>query len=172
MKTIALAAVAASLAMSLPAVADDAHHPEKPAQAAGAAAQLAPQIATMQKAVDRMRSQLDGVARAKTDADRQQAMAEFMRTMQESMGMARAMQSSMMGGCPLMEGGMMGPGGMGMMRGGPGMMGQGPMGPGMSGHDDWMAKRMEMMETRMDMMQMMMQGRMGPPAGAPAKPAK
>jgi hypothetical protein len=75
--------------------------------------------------------------------------------------MARGMQAGMMMDCPMMEGGMMGKGGMGMM-GGPGGMGM--MGGGMMGKapaDDMMAKRMEMMEKRMDMMQMMMQGRHG-----------
>jgi hypothetical protein len=73
-------------------------------------------------------------------------MDEHMQSMNENMGMARGMQSGMMG-CPMMQGGM-------------GMMGQ-----GMAGPDDMMSKRMEMMEKRMDMMQKMMQ------QGASSKPA-
>jgi hypothetical protein len=119
----------------------------------------------MQDNVKKMQPQLDRIAKAKTDAERQKAMAEHMQTMQENMSMARGMQAGMMMDCPMMEGGMMGKGGMGMMgKGGMGMMGGGP---GMAGSDDMMAKRMDMMEKRMDMMQMMMQGRMGMPDSTP-----
>lgn len=172
MKKIAMTAIAAALAFSAPVFADDSHHPEKVAEAKGAPDQLAPQLRKMQDNVKKMQPQLDRVGKAKTDAERQKAMAEYMQTMQENMGMARGMQAGMMAGCPMMEGGMVGKGGMGMMSGGQGMMGQGMQGPGMAGADDMMAKRMEMMEKRMDMMQMMMQGRMGMPEGSPAKPTK
>jgi hypothetical protein len=92
--------------------------------------------------VKKMQGQLDRVAKAKTDEERQKAMAEHMQTMQENMKMARGMQAGMMG-CPMMEGGMMGgKGGMGMMGG---------------NSPDAMAKHMERMEKRMDMMQMMME---------------
>jgi uncharacterized protein YycO len=158
MKKLAMTAIAASLAFSLPVFADDAHHPEKAAAATNAPT---PQVGKMQENVKKMQSQLERIAKAKNDAERQKAMAEHMQTMQENMGMARGMQAGMMMDCPMMEGGMMGKGGMGMMGGG----------QGMAGADDMMAKRMEMMEKRMDMMQMMMQGRMGMPEGAPAKPA-
>ena len=169
MKKIAMTAIAAALAFSAPVFADDAHHPEKSAEAKGAPAQLAPQVKRMQDNVKKMQPQLDRIAKAKTDAERQKAMAEHMQTMQENMGMARGMQAGMMMDCPMMEGGMMGKGGMGMMgKGGMGMMGGGQ---GMAGADDMMAKRMDMMEKRVDMMQMMMQGRMGTPEGIPAKPA-
>ena len=99
----------------------------------------------------------EAIAKSKTDDDRQKAMAEHMRTMQENMMMARGMQAGMMG-CPMMEGGMMGKGGMGMMGGGmmmdcP-MMGQ-MMGGGMMGEQ--MMQRMQQMEKRMDMMQMMLE---------------
>ncbi|MDK9703019.1 MAG: hypothetical protein OEL20_07740 [Sulfuritalea sp.] len=174
MKKFAMTAIAAALAFSAPVFADDAHHPEKAADAKSAPAQPAPQVKKMQDNVKKMPAQLDRIAKAKTDPERQKAMAEHMQTMQENMVMARGMQAGMMMDCPMMEGGMMGKGGMGMMGkggmmgGGMGMMGGGQ---GMAGADDMMAKRMEMMEKRMDMMQMMMQGRMGMPEGAPAKPA-
>ena len=149
MKTITISVLAASLALTMPAFADDAHHPEKAAEAKSAPAQIGPQVKKMQP-------QLDRIANAKTDAERQKAMAEHMQTMQENIGMARGMQSGMMG-CPMME------------RGGMGMMGGSQ---GMAGADDMMAKRMEMMEKRMDMMQMMMQGGMGTmQQGGAAKPA-
>ena len=175
MKKIAMTAIAAALAFSAPVFADDAHHPEKAADAKSAPAPLAPQVKKMQDNVKKMPAQLDRIAKARTDAERQKAMVEHMQTMQENMGMARGMQAGMMMDCPMMEGGMMGKGGMGMMGKG-GMMGGGGMGmmgggQGMAGADDMMAKRMEMMEKRMDMMQMMMQGRMGMPEGVPAKPA-
>jgi hypothetical protein len=169
MKKIAMTAIAAALAFSAPVFADDAHHPEKAAEAKGAPAQIVPQVKKMQDNVKKMQPQLDRIAKAKTDAERQKAMAEHMQTMQENMSMGRGMQAGMMMDCPMMEGGMMGKGGMGMMgKGGMGMMGGGP---GMAGSDDMMAKRMDMMEKRMDMMQMMMQGRMGMPDSTPAKPA-
>jgi len=162
MKNFAMTAIAAALAFSAPVFADDAHHPEKAADAKSAPALLVPQVKKMQDNVKKMQPQLDRIAKAKTDAERQKAMAEHMQIMLENMNMARGIQSGMMMDCPMMEGGMMGKGSMGMMGGG-----QGPVGA-----DDMMAKRMEMMEKRMDMMQMMMQGRMGMmPEAAPAKPA-
>jgi hypothetical protein len=129
----------------------------------------------MRDNVAKMKGQLERLGTAKSAEERQKIMAEHMQTMQDSMGMARGMQSGMMMDCPMMHGGMMGKEGMGMMgKGGMGMMGggQGMMGQGMAGSDDMMAKRMEMMEKRMDMMQMMMQGRMGMPQESPAAPAK
>lgn len=151
MKTITLSAIAASIVLAMPVYADDAHHPE-PGKAQAAQAQ--PDGKTVQKMQDnlgRMRTQLERLAKAKTDDERQKIMGEHMQTMQENMGMARGMQSGMMG-CPMMQGGM------------------GMMGEGMAG-GDMMSKRMEMMEKRMDMMQMMMQGRMGMQPGEPPKPA-
>ncbi len=160
MKTITLSAIAASIVLTMPVYADDAHHPE-PGKAQTAQAQ--PDGKTVQKMQDnlgRMRTQLERLAKAKTDDERQKIMGEHMQTMQENMGMARGMQSGMMG-CPMMQGG------MGMMggQGGMGMMGEGMVG------GDMMSKRMEMMEKRMDMMQMMMQGRMGLQPGEQPKPA-
>jgi len=150
MKKITLTVIAASLAFSLPVNAEEAHHPD---QVAAATTVSAPQVGKMQENVKKMRSQLDRIAKAKTDSERQKAMADHMQTMQENMQMAHGMKS-----CPMMEGGMMG-------KGGQGMMGQGMASDGM------MTKRMDMMEKRMDMMQMMMQGRMGAPeAVVPAKP--
>jgi hypothetical protein len=152
MKTITLSAIAASIALAMPVYADDAHHPE-PGKAQTAQAQ--PDGKTVQKMQDnlgRMRTQLERLAKAKTDDERQKIMGEHMQTMQENMGMARGMQSGMMG-CSMMQGGM------------------GMMGEGMAG-GDMMSKRMEMMEKRMDMMQMMMQGRMRMSPGEPPKPAK
>jgi hypothetical protein len=194
MKKIAMTAIAATLAFSAPAFADDARISRQAADAKSALAPLAPQVKKMQDNVKKMPGQIDRIAKAKTDAEWQQAMAEHMQTMQENMGMARGMQAGMMMDCPMMPGGMMGQGGMaamhggvmgggmgmmggglGMMGGGMGMMGGGMGmmggGQGMAGAADMMAKRMEMMEKRMDMMQMMMQGRMGMPEGVPAKPA-
>jgi len=159
MKNTAMTTIAAALAFSAPVFADDAHHPEKVAEAKSAPAQIAPQIKTMQDNVKKLQPQLDRIAKAKTDEARHKAMAEHMQTMQENINMARGMQAGMMMDCPMMEGGMMGKGGM---------MGGGQ---GMAGADDMMAERMEMMEMRMDRMQMMMQGRMGMPEGAPTKPA-
>ena len=151
MKTTAMTAIATALAFSAPVFADDAHHPEQAAAAKSAPAPLAPQVKKMRDNVKKMPAQLDRVAKAKTDAERQKAMAEHMQTMQENMHMARGMQAGMMMDCPMMEGGMMGKGGMGMMgRGGMGMMGGGAA-PADA------PDRMQQMEKRMDMMQMMME---------------
>ena len=93
MKKIAMTAIAAALAFSAPVFADDAHHPEKAAEAKGAPAQIAPQVKKMQDNLKKMQPQLDRIVKAKTDAERQKAMAEHMQTMQENMGMARGMQA-------------------------------------------------------------------------------
>jgi len=140
-----------SLATALPAVADDAHPPEQAAasQSAPPNAKASGQtIKGMQANVKKMQTQLERIAKAKTDDERQKVMAEHMQTMQENMQMARGMQAGMMG-CPMMGAGVMGPGMMGQ-----GMMGQGMMGSGgpMGGAED----RMQQMEKRMDMMEMMM----------------
>jgi len=139
-KRVAMTAIAASLAFATPAFAEDAHHPEQ-AQETGAApaesaAEAAKTVQKMQDNVKKMPAQLDRIAAAKTDEERQKAMAEHMRTMQENMKMAGGMM-----GCPMMGGGMMGKGGMGMMGGG--------AQPGGS------PERMQQMEKCMDMMQMM-----------------
>jgi len=147
LNTLMLATLIAStsIATAMPAVADDAHHPER-----APAAQSAPTQATakaseqtvkaMQKNVEKMQLQLDRVAKAKTDDERQKAIAEHMLTMRENMQMASGMQAGMMG-CPMM--GKMGQGGMGMMMGSGGPMGS-------------TDERMQQMEKRMDMMEMMM----------------
>ena len=163
MNKFAMTAIAASLAFAAPVFADDAHHPEKAQEAKGAPAKPAAKapeqaVKKMQDNVKKMQGQLDRIAKAKTDDDRQKAMAEHMQTMQENMMMARGMQAGMMG-CPMMEGGMMGKGGMGMMGGG--MMG----GPQAGGAD-----RMQQMERRMDMMQMMMEHMMRHPEGQSSMP--
>ncbi len=166
MKTITLSAIAASIALAMPALAEDAHHPAQPGGTPTTQAQ--PDGKTVQKMqgnLSVMQKQLERLGKAKTAEERQKLMTEHMKTMQENMGMAKGMQSGMMD-CPMMQGSMGMMGGQGMMGGGMGMMGQGKVSP-----DDMMSKRMEMMEKRMDMMQMMMQGRMGMPSAEPAKPA-
>jgi hypothetical protein len=153
MKTITLSAIAASIALAMPALAEDAHHPAQPGGTPTTQAQ--PDGKTVQKMqgnLSVMQKQLERLGKAKTAEERQKLMDDHMKTMQENMGMTKGMQSGMMD-CPMMQGGM-------------GMKGQGKVSP-----DDMMSKRMEMMEKRMDMMQMMMQGRMGMPSAEPAKPA-
>ena len=147
MKTFTFPAIIAAVALSMPVFAEEAHHPEQ----TGPAQQVGTSVEKMQDNVSRMRTQLERLGKARTDDERQKIMAEHMQTMQENMGIARTMQSGMMG-CAMMSGGM-------------GMMGTGVT-------DDAMARRMDMMEKRMDMMQMMMQGRMGTPPREPAKPTR
>jgi hypothetical protein len=134
---LAMTAIAASLAFATSAFADDAHHPQQaPEPGAVPTEPAAPTVQKMQDNVKKMQAQLDRIAAAKTDEERQKAMAEHMQTMQENMKMASGMRAGMMD-CP-----MMGKGGMGMMGG---------------NSPDAMAKHMEQMEKRMDMMQMMME---------------
>jgi len=86
MKTITLSAIAASIALALPALADDAHHPEQPGEAKPVQAQ--PDGKTVQKMQDnlgRMRTQLERLAKAKTAEERRKLMDEHMQTMQENM---------------------------------------------------------------------------------------
>lgn len=154
MKALTLPLIAASLALATPAFADESHHPAQPGATQAAPAQ--PDAKTMQKMQDNlttMQKQLDRIGKAKTPAERQKLMAEYMQTLQANMGMMQGMLSGT-GDCAMMP----------MMQGGMGMMGQGMMGAG-----DMMAKRMEAMEKRMEMMQMMMQMLMQ--SGGPAKPA-
>ncbi|WP_296447167.1 hypothetical protein [Rhodoferax sp. UBA5149] len=157
MKNLAMTALATALAFATPAFADDAHHPEaapgaKAVSTQPAAKNPAQTVQKMQDNVKKMQPQLDRIAKAKTDEERQKAMAEHMKTMQENMQMVRGMQADTMG-CPMMEGGMMGKGGMGMMA-------HGAQPDGAPDHMQQMEKRMEMMQ---DMMKTMME-RMPAPA--------
>lgn len=157
-----LTALAAALLLATPAFANDAHHPERTAEAAPAPA-AAPNtrqtVQSMQGNVKKMRAQLDRMAAAKTDEARQKAMAEHMQTMHENMMMARSLQPDMMS-CPMMDGmgkkGMMDKDGMGQ-GGGMGMMGG-------RAQPDGASERMDKMEKRMDMMQQMMMERQPAPA--------
>ncbi|MDO8788450.1 MAG: hypothetical protein Q7J42_10320 [Sulfuritalea sp.] len=168
MNKFAMTAIAASLAYAAPVFAADAHHPEKAAEAKSAPAQPAPQVKKMQDNVKKMPAQLDRIAKAKTDEARHKAMAEHMQTMQENMKMAHEMKAGMMD-CPMMAGGMMGKGGMGMMHSE--MMGK----PGMEMKAGDLATpsapdRMQQMEKRMDMMQGMMEQMMRRQDGAAPAP--
>jgi hypothetical protein len=160
-----LSIVATSMLLAFSAHAEEAHHPEQKADAAVAKTVAQPSgeaIKKMQGNVKKMRSQLDSIAKAKTDEDRQKLMAEHMQTMRENMMAAKGM----MGGnaaCPMMKGGGMGGmgmGGMGMMKGTDGEA----AGQGMG------MERMQMMEKRMDMMQMKMDAMMKNQSGAAATP--
>jgi len=160
-----LTALAAALLLATPAMAVDAHHPEKTAEAATAPAPAAAPntrqtVQSMQGNVKKMRAQLDRMAAAKTDEARQKAMAEHMQTMHENMMMARSLQPGTMS-CPMMDGmgkGMMDKDGMGQ-GGGMGMMGG-------SAQPEGASERMDKMEKRMDMMQQMMMERQSAPAPA------
>ena len=166
MKNPVMTVIAASLAFAAPAFADDTHHPDKAPETKAAparpAAKSAPAVQKMQDNVRKMRLQLDHIAGAKTDEERQKALSDHLRTMHENMQLARDMQAEMTG-CPMMEGGMMRGGGM---MGG--MMGKGMMGEGMPAGAS--PDRMQQMEKRMDMMQMMMEQMMHRQPGAEPMP--
>lgn len=116
-----------------PALADDRHHPP------GAQGEAMP-IERMKQNLQAMEAQIDRIANATSDTERQAAMAEHMATMRAQMEMASG----------------------GGMAGG-GMMASCPMGGHAMGGE--MGQRMHQMEQRMDMMQMMMQRMMGAPTG-------
>ncbi|HEY8856313.1 MAG TPA: hypothetical protein VIM43_03020 [Rugosibacter sp.] len=154
-----LTILAASMLLTFSAHAEEAHHPEP--KAGAAVAKKATQstgegIKTMQDNMKKMRSQLDRIARAKTDEERQKLMAEHMQTMHENMMVAKSMMAGD-AACPMMK---HGKGGMGM-----GGMTQDEG----SGHGTGM-DRMQMMEKRMDMMQMKMDSMMKNQSGAAAMP--
>ncbi len=154
---LAVLAASTALVTAAPVLADDAHHPEaavasQPATTQGATESNEGMVKMMQANVEKMQTQLDRIAKATTDSERAQAMAEHVRTMQENMQLVRGMQAGA-AGCPMMGG-----------QPGAGMM--------MGGNPESMSQRMEMMEQRMDMMQMMMQGRMGTSPEAPSQPTK
>jgi len=149
-----LTAIAASLLLALPAVAEEAHHPEQktdavpttqaPATPAAKPPAAAQPVQQMQANVKKMDAQLKRIAKEKNEAERNRLLGEHMQTMRENMMLAGCMA----GGCPMMGSG------MGMMMGpGAGMM----MGPGD------MMERMQQMEKRMDMMQMMLEQQGMPP---------
>lgn len=155
-----LSIIAASMMLAFSAHAEEANQPEQKADAAVAKAAAQPRgeaIKKMQGNVKKMRSQLDLIAKAKTDEERQKLMAEYMQTMRENMMAAKGMLGEG-AACPMMKGGKggMGMGGMGMMKG------QGDEG---HGHCTGM-ERMQKMEQRMDMMQMKMDAMMKNQSGA------
>ncbi len=144
-----LTAIAASLLLALPAVAEEAHHPDQKtdavptAQAPAMPTAAAQPVQQMQANVRKMDTQLKRSAKEKNEAERNRLLAEHMQTMRENMMLA----GGMAGGSPMMGSG------MGMM---------------MCSGD--MAEPMQQMEKRMDMMQMMMERRSKPPAApGPAK---
>jgi len=137
MNKFATTIIAASLAFSAPAYADDAHHVDT---AQGAAVKSVEPVKQMQHNVKKMQSQLSRIGKTKDDAERQKQMAEHMQTMHENMMLAKGMMGDGMG-CPMMKGGM----DMGMMQ------------KGEASDAEPMMQRMQQMEKRMDMMQMMME---------------
>lgn len=143
MRTTTLTALAASLLLALPAVAEEAHHPEQKTDAVQAAKPAAKPLQRMQTNVKKMDAQLKRIANEKNETERNRLLGEHMQTMRESMMLAGGMAA----GCPMMGSG------MGMM-----------MGPGMMMGSGDMAERMQQMEKRMDMMQMMMEQRDKPSA--------
>lgn len=155
MKKLSTIAMAISLLLAAPAFAVDEHHPE-PAPSNQAAAKPGAQasvdapatVKKMQGNVKKMQEQLKRVATAKTDNERQKAMAEHMATMQENMHLAKGLQADAMD-CSSMHGGMHGGGMHDRMHGGikGGMMGDAAPSP----------DRMQQMEKRMEMMEQMMQ---------------
>jgi hypothetical protein len=133
MNKFAMTIIAASLALIVPAYADDAHHPET---AVAATAKSAEPVKQMQDNVKKMQSQLVRIGKTKDDGERQKLMAEHMKTMHENMMLAKGMT-----GCPMMKGG----------------MDKGAMQMDGTAEAEPMMLRMHEMEKRMDSMQIMME---------------
>jgi hypothetical protein len=122
-----------------------------------ATAQSMPSVAQMDEHMKKMQALHDKMMSATTPEERQKAMDEARKEMQDGMAVMK----------PMMQGG--------------GMMGGGMMGGGMmnqKGTSSDTANQMQMMGKRMDMMQMMMQmmmdqqGMMAPPKTGDAAPKK
>ncbi|MCB1905859.1 MAG: hypothetical protein KDH15_00690 [Rhodocyclaceae bacterium] len=128
MKTTKATVILLRAMLAGPALADDRHHSPR------MSGEAMP-IEQMKQNLQSMESQIDRIANAKTDAERQAALGEHMATMRAQMEMMSG--SGMMAACPMGDAGMAGD----------------------------MGRRMHQMEQRMDMMQMMMQGMMGKPSG-------
>lgn len=147
---ISLAVLALCMGLSAPTFANDAHHPEK-AQGGKAATSEQAKPATegvkaLQSNVAKMQKQVQQIAKAKNDKERNRLLEEHMKTMHDSMMTAKGMHEGMEG-CPMMDDMKGGKGGMGM-----GGMSGGDKAPGSSD------ERMDRMEKRMDMMEQMMKG--------------
>ena len=85
-----------------PVLADDAHHPEKKADASAPSADQT--IQQMQVNTKKMQAQLEKMSKSKDPKERQQLMQAHMKTMQEN---AAKGQGMMMGkDCPMMGAGM------------------------------------------------------------------
>jgi hypothetical protein len=159
MKTkISLAVLALCMGLSAPVLANDEHHPEKAqgGQATSAEKRASKPagegIKALQANVDKMQKQVQQIAKAKNDKERDRLLEEHMKTMRDSMMTAKGMHADM-DGCPMMEDMMGGKGGKGGM-GGMSWGGGASSGKSSGASDD----RMDRMEKRMDMMEQMMKG--------------
>lgn len=115
-----------SLLLVLPALADDAHHPEKTAQPAKPAATPVP-VEKMQQQAKKAQELMTKIQKNNNPAERQKLMHEHMQAMSDGMGMMREMGGGMMTG---MDSG---------------------KGAGMKGNAT-MEMRMDMMQTMMEQM--------------------
>lgn len=106
---ISLSVLMLCMALSVPVLADDAHHPEKaPGGQAATAEKPAPKpaadgVKALQANVDKMQKQVKQIAKAKSDKERDRLLDEHMKTMHDSMMTAKGMHAGM-DGCPMMEG--------------------------------------------------------------------
>ena len=101
MKTITAAVFGAGVLFASSVFADAANSPGNPSANA-----RMPGADMMAAHIEMMRSQLDRISSATSDAEREAAMTEHMQAMQQGAGMS---------GCPMMQGGMMGGHAMGDM---------------------------------------------------------
>ncbi|HEX5802940.1 MAG TPA: hypothetical protein VFY24_07925 [Azospira sp.] len=139
--------LAALFIAALPAVAEDAHHPEQATPPAAATVKSTPPPAAKaaeQGAAQMKKTQalMGRIQQASDPAERRQLMHEHMQAMREGMGMMRAMGAGMGGGMMM---GMAPPADGKMIQKDAGMTGCNMM----AGHG--------MMEKRLDMMQQMME---------------
>lgn len=139
--------------LALPALAEDAHHPDQAKPSAAAPAKAPEQsVKKMQSNVKLMQAQLNRLGKAKDEAEFQKILAEHRQTMQENMMLAAGMAGMAGGGCPMMPGmqGMGGMQGMQGMQGGQGMPCMMGGAGGMGSMHEAMMQRMEQVEKRLD----------------------
>ncbi|WP_435628609.1 heavy metal-binding domain-containing protein [Candidatus Ferrigenium straubiae] len=129
MKKLLLVPLLAAIALfAQPVLAEDAHHPEKTAQAAQAGTagmdeQMSAHENMMQesmKSMNKMQAQMATIHQTKDPKKRQKLLQEHRKSMLDSIKMVRDMMGGMGKGCPMMGGGHMKGG---HMMGGCGMMG-------------------------------------------------
>lgn len=118
MKVTNLALLVLNLGLSIPALANDEHHPEKTASPSVAALSVAPPASATNASAKplaanaaKIQAQAKRIAKTKPGPERDKLVAAHIHSLHESMEMAKGMMSGMdMENCPMMENMMSGKG--------------------------------------------------------------